>query len=794
MLATRQFDQNPVPARRHRSHRYKPLWLAGALAVCLLPAGPESMGAVAAPSTSVAPASAAPLSGPAVLPTPPARSVLEAQQVDERLRTLFARAESLFRSVDLEQAFLPLSQVISALEPAAEQDRLDAEGRILLIRSRAYRADVNLQQGERDDADGDLEQLIRFDPRVSLDEFQLSDGVMDRFRRAQERLLGTLTFVLAPLSARVRVDGEPAPEGVTVFTVLAGDHFVEASLPGFTRPYEEVSVRAGRNADVTMTLHRISAVVKLLTRPPGASVMIDGIVVGETSGVAPRDWTPRGEAARYPHQEFSGELVIENLMPGEHEVEVFLEGYRSFRAPLAIPDLGDYHVGGVVLTRNLGLVLLRDLPPDADVWVDGRRAQPEPPSRASAEESGEELASTAYRLALPPGQYRITVSEPGAGVFEERVVVADRRNQAVSIRLRPGLTFLGVVGGDRLGSEQMKTAVSESFADTVYWAFLDRGEEAARVLQRAGVTADRLRSAAAGDAARAQRIDWSRVQSILGRELPGSIFLLGVLASGDLATEGDLWILPGAPGPPVPERVRVSLADRSDIESTAARLSDEMVFSAGWLGVELIDSAAASAPVVVGVAPDGPADRARVRVGDELVTVAGNSAGTAANARDWLAAFPAGSTVALELRSADGTRTVDVRMATTPVIVWPADPDRLFSIVWGRATAAVGRLDAPIASWVAELNQAAVLLHVRDWEGASRLVREIQAPSGPGVGQGLVDYWLGIALAELGDTDGARAAFERVLADPEARYLRNDGPYLGPKARARLYLLDSSGR
>jgi len=122
--------------------------------------------------------------------------------------------------------------------------------------------------------------------------------------------------------------------------------------------------------------------------------------------------------------------------------------------------------------------------------------------------------------------------------------------------------------------------------------------------------------------------------------------------------------------------------------------------------------------------------------------------------------------------------------------VGTAEADRFYSVVWGMTAAAVGRLDAGVPSWVAELNQAAVLLHAREWAAAARLLAGIQAPGGTGVGEGLVQYWLGVALSETGDVDGARAAFERSLDQPEARYLTNDGPFLAPMARARLVALD----
>ncbi len=715
-------------------------------------------------------------------------------QVTDNLRALFARAETIFRTAEPELSIDPLTRVIAALQPEAEIGGLDPEARALLVRSLAYRADARLFNGERDAADADLELLLTLYPRVAIDGFGVSETALDRFSGAQARLLGTLTFAPAPFNARIRVDGEDLPPDTTTYRVLAGTHYVEAFLPGFTRHAEEVEVRADRSTEVSFLLDRVSAVVKLMTRPAGATVVVDGSVVGQTSGFASADWTPTGDLARYTRQEFSAQMEIEGLMPGQHEVEILMDGYRPFSAPLEIPELADYEVGAVVLDRNVGTVLLRDLPPDADVWVDGRRTQPEPPSRT---DPSAELVSTAYRLSLPPGEYRITVSQGDAGVFEETVTVADRRSVALGVSLRPGLTFLGVVGGDRLGAESLASSLQSSFAGLGYWAFLDRADEASSVLERTGASDTRLRAAAAGAGSgggAGEPVDWARLQATTTRELPGSVFVLAVLDDDELAAGADLWVWPAAPGPAVAERIQVSLTDTAGLDETARRMSDAMSFTRAWSGLQLIDSDASVTPVVAVVAPGSAADAAGITAGEELVSVAGNTVATADNARQWLATFSPGSNVALGLTGPAGDRTVEVRMGSTPTVVGPAEGDRLYAVVWGMAAAAVGRLDASAPSWVAALNQAAVLLHAGEWEAAADLLSGVQAPTGPGLGQAMVHYWLGVALAESGDVAGARAAFEQASSDPEARYLSNDGPYLAPMAAARLTALDALQR
>jgi len=108
------------------------------------------------------------------------------------------------------------------------------------------------------------------------------------------------------------------------------------------------------------------------------------------------------------------------------------------------------------------------------------------------------------------------------------------------------------------------------------------------------------------------------------------------------------------------------------------------------------------------------------------------------------------------------------------------------------SAAAAGRRDVAVPSWLVELNQVAVFLHVSDWEAAVRKLTNLRAPEVSGVGYGMAQYWLGLALSEIGDLDGARAAFERSLGQPGARYLTNDGLFLAPMVRARLVALGST--
>ena len=64
-----------------------------------------------------------------------------------------ARAETLYRSAEPDQAIEPLTDVIEALLAPATSGEIDGEAQALLVRSLTYRADALLFAGERAEAD-----------------------------------------------------------------------------------------------------------------------------------------------------------------------------------------------------------------------------------------------------------------------------------------------------------------------------------------------------------------------------------------------------------------------------------------------------------------------------------------------------------------------------------------------------------------------------------------------------------------------------------------------------------------
>jgi len=690
----------------------------------------------------------------------------------ERLRQDFAVAADTFDSINQPDSIADFSRIITVLERRLAAGD-DAEARDLLVASLAFRARAQFNNGANAEAEADLRALISADPTVVLDRVQVSRRLLEVFDRVQRETVGYFEFAVSPLDADIRVDGRLLEPGVVSHAVVAGTHAVVVERAGFEAVQEEREVGAGDSILVDHALLRMSAVVRVLTRPAGARVSVNGTPLGVTAGRAPSDFAPTGDAALYPASDFSDELEVQGLQPGVHTIEVSLEGYRTRRSELEVADLTDYRAA-VVLEETRGTVVLEGLPDGAEVTVDGAAATPQRPGGGGG---------GAPMLELPPGTHTVEVSQGTAGVFAGSVDVVDRQTQVLQVRLRPGLAFLGVLGGDERGARDLTELLIGTLGAIDNWTVLDR-QWAQPAFAGVDLTREVLRVAAEQPSTAP---DWAAVQATFDRDAPGSVYMVAVLNDDLLATHADLWIWPAAPGPAQPDRVRVRIDSSADIANLAGGFQTSTLLAGTWFGAQLAD--VGDNVTVTSVSAAGPAESAGLMVGDRVVSIAGENTSAATAARMLLAEASPGVAMAVQVQRGAATQVVEVTLGQSPRIISPTDPEIVYSVISASLAAEPTDGDGAAPAWVVRLNQAAVLMHAGAWEEVVRTLRTIEdAPGGAGVGQATVDYWLGIALTELGPNyrPSAIESFQRAAADPDARLFSNDGPWVAPRAAARL--------
>ncbi len=722
-------------------------------------------------------------------------------QDDDDLATLFAAAESqLFSRQDAVASLASYNRLLGIFERRRMSGELSAKARRLMVKSLTYRARLHFAFADQAAIDADLGRILELEPSTELAEGSVEPEILERFTKLRTERIGTMRITVDPPDLTLKIDGrtidlpgavpeaaEPATEGEAepppppeaVVTLLAGIRLLEAERPGYGPFVQEVEVRPGVETSQEVVLLRSSAVLRLYTRPPGAEVVVDGLVRGTTVGTAPPGSLTLG--GRYRTSEFSGEMVISGVEPGLRILEVKLDGYRSYRSELIVDSPDDYDLPPIVLQPQSGTLVLRSFPKDGTIKIDGRGVRPDNPGAPVPE------------IGLLPGEYRLQVAAGPTRMFATDFSVADRQTVEVTVRLNPGLAFLGVLGGDEGRAADLARSLRLAFRASGSWALLDRGDVGPAILETAGFTAESARLAASSSGA--AQLDYRALQRAVDRGAPGLIYAAAVLSDDLLPTHADVWIWAAAPGPARPERVRLTLGRQEEARQLVARFSPSFVLRRPWLGGLVVTSDAVPHPFVAYVTPQGPLEAAGVRTGDQIVAVARVPVFTGADVEARILAAETGETIDLGVQTSEGTRNVRVTLGASPRIYSEPIPGTLEPIAYTELALRLDEQPASIA-WVLRLNQALMLLRAGDYEGTVRALRDLRVPQNKnGVGQGTVDYYMGLALANAGGDyrELAIAALDRAAASGGARLGHHDGPWVAPRARARLLALGGGG-
>ncbi|MEM9595576.1 MAG: PDZ domain-containing protein [Acidobacteriota bacterium] len=700
-----------------------------------------------------------------------------------QVQQLFDEAEAVFQSAD-QPASLPLfGRVVDLLESLRLTRGLDPAARDLLVRSLSYRGQVQFNLGMTELVDASLRQMLEVNSDADLDRDLVSPKLATQFDRLRKSLVGEITFILDPPDAEVRVDGEVVDALSGPVGVLTGLRTLLVSRPGHGSIERQLEVTGGSGVSLDLVLPRESAVLRLNTRPQETEVRVDGQVVGSTGGVAPEGFLPEGAAAVYRRDEFSDELVVEGVDPGLKVLEVVREGYRTYRAELQIVDLLDYQMPPIVLEPESGKIQLDDFPPGAEILIDG---EPRVPDVAG---------TTRPQVTLPPGEYHLTVTSGAARMFSTHLRVADRQTVPVRVRLRPGLTFLGVLGADRSSARTVDQTLRRTMAESSKWTLVNRAEEGPRLLAPLGLDAAGMRALEASSPS-APQIDWRAVQAEADRRAPGLVYVLAVLDNDLVASEATLWIWPAAPGPPRPEKVRVPVGDPASYAEVRGMFERTVPLRRPFIGALVIDSDAVPHPVVADVAPASPAAEAGLAVGDQILGIAGITVTTRSELEARIVASESGESIQLAVQAAGGpARTVDLRLGASPWVMSQRDPGLLDAVAYPELVLLEEKTPRE-QRWLVQLDRALVLLRAGEHEAAVRSLRDIRAPQrSHGVNQATVDYWLGLALWRVGPEfrDAARQALERAAQVPGARLDHDDEAWVAPRAAARLEALAGGG-
>ena len=695
------------------------------------------------------------------------------------IQRAFDEAEALFENLQQSQALELFTQVVDSLMPTARAGTLSEAERDMLLRSLSYRSRAGFNVGQSDIVDRDLEAAIRLEPGFDCAPRLISPGLIEACTSLRSELVGRLELLVSPSDAEIQLDGRPMAAEVGPIDIMAGPHLVTVNRPGYAGERVSIDVEPGEMPTLhEVVLTRVSAVLRILTRPAGATVHVNTVRYGPTEGEArPGPSRPR-QIEGHPVGEFSDELTVSGIRPGAVSVVVTLDGFRTTRRDLNLAEPADYPTH-FVLERAEGTVMFDGLPGGSTVEI-GRQS-----------EEMRVVTLDASRLTLPIGVYDLAVAHPDAGFYEDTATVVDRREYLVPVRLRPSLTVLGILGDDPVGRETLIRALGDALGAVEEWTLQDRTEAGASILEDAGLTSERLRRRLNPRVIQDDPIDWEAVQDSSAREGRSSVYLTAVLDNDLSATYADLWMWRSAPDSALASRVRVPLSagDRQAVASAIRRAFSDIQLGRPWVGALLIDVDSESGPFVVDVTDASPAQQAGLEPGDVIVGVNGRAPAAAASVHRALA-DSAGGVLTLQIARDGVAFETELAAGDSPLVELRGGGDITYAAAAASLAAARMRQPSEKPDWVWELNDAATRLHGGDLEGALEILRRTErfAPDGSGVGRGTFDYWLGTAFMMAGPEFRAQAqqSFARAAEDAAARLGHNDGPWVAPRARARL--------
>lgn len=236
--------------------------------------------------------------------------------------------------------------------------------------------------------DAKTDALLFALPPLSLDEAGLPESAKSAKR------FGRLVLNMDVQEALVLLDGSPLGSGSLAVPITAGHHVVTVAAEGYEVFEAPVTVSTAAPSLLNVHLRRQLASAKLETQPSGATVSLDGRMLGATP------------------------LEVNDLSNGKHHLVFELNGYQKREESIEW-DGKSPHLYRFDLKLLPGNLLLSSDVPGALVSLD------------------RQLVGRAPMLLsdLPAGQHELSVSAPGYSPLDELISIPSGKTTAFRARL-----------------------------------------------------------------------------------------------------------------------------------------------------------------------------------------------------------------------------------------------------------------------------------------------------------------------------------------------------------------------
>ncbi len=683
------------------------------------------------------------------------------QQFDEALQ-LFNDPQRQSQSIDF------FAQIIATVDDE-RRTREDVPDEIVSLQQRAleHRARAFFTAGQLQGASDDFRQLLLDNPRYGLDTEALSSRLVDFFEDQKKQLIGYIAVTTEPAGARVIVNGNFI--GITNFfpiEVHTGIARVEVNLEGHeTYIDEEMRIGPGEITTLDLALTRTSARLPIITDPPGVEIVVDGEVVGATSGTLPPDLRSFMPADMDPNR-LSAPFELGALPLGQHQIELRLDCYQSVSFPFSAAEPRDYTAQIVKLEESIGSLTITSNPSEASVYLDGEL-------RGTTPVDLRRVCSGPHHLEVK----HVT------GKYVEDIDVGPDESLSFECPIRPTLAVLGVVADEDVPERDLsdiRQKLREELPNLARMNLVFADENTVRS-QMGGKDLSVFVSARGGDDNAAAEI--RDLSEKLGTALEVEALLIAYVPAQRLIKDIVLHFI--AVGSTAPDAYPLNYLDPQALPVFLEELSTPTKLHGSWAGLLAIDTRINEGPVVLAVGDGGPAAAAGIQAGDVVLETAGNPVSRVLDLLEAVRATEPGSSLNLRVARRGSSSEVSLAVGTTPLEVPLGDP----SFLYNKAIVDLRHrmVTEPENEHLARLNAGLCHMQLGDYETALKeYLPRVVLPDTPGISQGTVLYYTALAYLKLGERAEAARLFQQALAFPEATLQSNDGPKVAPLAQRRL--------
>ena len=673
---------------------------------------------------------------------------------------LFQEARRLFDALDYERSVVALDQAITALQaaPATDPTKNDRMASAYEMRARS-----KFGLGDPDGAKGDFALLLKLAPNHALSG-QVSPRVVALFEETARDAVTTLTVSVTPATATVQVDGV-AIQGPGIVRVSIGDHVISAAQSGYSRATQNITTVAGSPSEVTLTLERVSSVIRVTTTPSDVEVRIDGVVAGKTVAASPSGVDALAGV--------SAPFAVADIPTGVRTVVLSRPCYVPVTQKVEVDRPNDYTVGPLTLQPATSKIGITANQPGAQVFVDGK-------DRGVAPVTVSDLCEGDHLVEL----------RTKFGSYSKRVPLRAGSDASVEATMKPAFALVSTSGSAAGASAQdVRLIVERAFGASQTVALIAPAvEDADKALKANQLSADWLATDASGRPVGASAQIAGPLRRDASMKLAETFRTQGVGSVTMVGPSKVIIALLGA-GSSTPDVLEVSLDNPASIAAAVTRLDSSLSVSRTALGVQLVDVA----DVGVVVTAVDPVAGAGVQVGDLVKQAGGKPVAGATAVLDLVAARNPGDVLALDLAGTTGAaRRAELQVRPVPRLIGLSENGLLANRILLDLRARLEAATDPYQQSVIRLNMAVAMARVDDWAGALEELQRVKLPEQSGVGNGTVQYLVGLAAESLGNRATAETAFKAAAAS--SSQLTETGPAVKELAEAKLAQMQRAPR